>query len=380
MTVELRDSQLTIHTNAPIAEQTSTKNTKLTAAYRNSVKNPGHYPHSKQPLATIYEESTGISKEETAVGTIAQSTGLVQTTTAPNEPAVAPQDEYSINIDFDTSLHVRTLCCDMSQNFSLIEKIRSLDFQQQNKATLHLSESEITDLMGCLQNMVDFPPPLSALKNAIENLMLAKMLSQAVPASEPVVSVQPTPADQDKQIRDYVLRFALKDSSLHQIDWDSEEPLQLTPEENAEFLYCLKRALAIHPEYEDKLRPVITDLEPKNPYCKLSKELYFSEGSFVANESPAELAKITLALGFLDLSGTDTSDDDILELAKKHPHIKSLDLSHCNKISNIGLSFLQMLPNLKTVDLSGCENIQPEHIQFPRGVPSSIEFILNNSL
>ncbi len=112
-------------------------------------------------------------------------------------------------------------------------------------------------------------------------------------------------------------------------------------------------------------KPKIKPTEIPVTYAKDSPEYTLtmkniSQQNVFKNIKPEQHAKISLALGLLNLSGSDTTDEVLRALPTLYPKLKILRLSDCN-ITNAGLVHLTALP-LQTLTIEGCANITQEGV------------------
>jgi len=83
-----------------------------------------------------------------------------------------------------------------------------------------------------------------------------------------------------------------------------------------------------------------------------------------------ELAKVSLALGILDLSNTDINDSELEKLIQRNPHLKIIDLSGCKNLTGFGLAPLQRLTKLKSLNLSDCTKMTDAGLRYLKNIPT----------
>jgi len=92
---------------------------------------------------------------------------------------------------------------------------------------------------------------------------------------------------------------------------------------------------------------------------QLTKSAVSKQNVFTNTITEERQTRISLALGLLNLSGSEITDEYLRALPTLYPNLKILRLSDCPNITNTGLEHLNSL-SLKSIQIKNCPNSKEE--------------------
>ena len=103
----------------------------------------------------------------------------------------------------------------------------------------------------------------------------------------------------------------------------------------------------------------MTDKDPDPPQelVRSVKQPLVRRSSALAKRGLCDLEKLSSSILELDLSDTETTDDELKNLLAKHTRLRVLNLTRCKQITDAGLVHLKGLTTLAWLSLWGCDQI-----------------------
>ena len=114
----------------------------------------------------------------------------------------------------------------------------------------------------------------------------------------------------------------------------------------------------------------MTDKDPDPPQelVRSVKQPLVRRSSALAKRGLCDLEKLSSSILELDLSDTETTDDELKNLLAKHTRLRVLNLTRCKQITDAGLVHLKGLTTLEELDLWSCDQITDAGLAHLKGL------------